>query len=462
MKILLVRYHDSGNINTRLPESLNEVQGVYPPLGIAYIAANLEKNGFNVKILDVQALNLLSNEAKDFIIREKADVVGITCMTPNFQGALEAARFAKEGGAIVVLGGPQISTYPKESIDYDFVDYAIEGEGEEAFLELVKRIQERKPVHGIKGLVYKRMGKIYSNGPVIVEDLDSVPMPSWHLLPMEKYKCILAKRPFVTMITSRGCPYQCGFCFKSYTDKVNRRHNPKRIVDEIEYCIKKYKIKEVMFYDDTFTLRREHVEGICNEIIERKIKIKWESPTRLNVVDENLLRLMKKSGCFRLRYGIESGDERILKLMRKGISLEMALEVFRLTRKMGIQRFAYFIIGYYSDTEKSIKNTISFAKKLDPDWVMFTAATPLPKTNLFELCVKDGLIDENYWLDFMRGKNDGRMEYLVRDTEKWVKMAYFELYYRPSFILKKLLNVGGFYEFSNLFKGAVAIFKIKT
>jgi anaerobic magnesium-protoporphyrin IX monomethyl ester cyclase len=461
MKILLIRYHDRGNINTRLPESLNEVQGIYPPLGLAYIAANLEKNGFQVKVLDVQALNLLSSEAKKAIAQEKADIVGIACMTPNFQGVLEAARFAKESGAIVVLGGPQISTYPEESVGFDFVDYAIEGEAEEAFVELAKAIKERRPVDSIGGLIYKKDGEIRSNGPVIIADLDSIPQPAWHLLPMQKYKCIIAEKPFMTMITSRGCPYQCGFCFKSDSDRINRRHNPKRIVDEIESCIKRYNIREVMFYDDTFTLKREHVEAICNEIIRRKIKIKWEAPTRLNVVDENLLRLMKKAGCFRLRYGIESGDPRILKVMNKGISLDLALRVFRLTRKVGIQRFAYFIIGYYSDTEESIRRTIDFAKKLDPDWVMFTAATPLPKTNLFDLCVKDGLVDENYWLDFMKGKNDGRMSYLVKDTDKWIKQAYKEVYLRPSFVINKLLHTRSLYELMNYLKGAIAIMRIR-
>jgi radical SAM superfamily enzyme YgiQ (UPF0313 family) len=461
MKILLIRYHDKGNVNTRLPESLNEIQGIYPPLGIAFIAANLEKNGFDVKILDVQALNLLSWEAKKLIVNESPNIVGITCMTPNFEGALEAARFSKESGAIVVLGGPQISTYPKESIDFDFIDYAIEGEGEESFLELAKAIKENRSIEKIKGLVYKKNGKIYSNGPVIVEDLNSIPMPAWHLLPMKKYRCIITERPFVTMITSRGCPYRCGFCFKSYSDKINRAHDPKRIVDEIEYCIEKYKIKEVMFYDDTFTLKKEHVEGICNEILKRKIKIKWEAPTRLNVVDRKLLKLMKIAGCFRLRFGIESGDPRILEIMRKGISLDMAKTVFKLSKKVSIQRFAYFIIGYYSDNEDSMRRTINFAKELDPDWVMFTVATPLPKTNLFELCVNDGLVDENYWLDYMKGKNNGRMNYLVKNTDKWIKKAYVEFYMRPSFIARKIMDIKSFYEFFNYLKGAAAILKIR-
>jgi len=460
MKILLIRYHDKGNINTRLPESLNEAQGVYPPLGIAYVAANLEKNGYEVKILDVQALNLVSEEAREAILREKANIVGITCMTPNFAGALEAARFSKESGAIVVLGGPQICTYPKESIDFDFIDYAIEGEAEEAFVKLAKAVERGKSIEKVKGLVYTKNGKIHSNGPVLVMDLDSIPMPAWHLLPMGKYKCIIAKKPFVTMMAGRGCPFKCGFCFKSPSDRIHRTHSPKKIVDEIEYLIRRYKIKEVMFYDDTFTLERDHVEGICNEILRRGIKISWEAPTRLNTVDRDILKLMKKAGCFRLRFGIESGDPRILKIMRKGITLDMARRVLKWAREIGIQRFAYFIIGYYSDTPQSMRRTINFAKEIDPDWVMFTAATPLPKTNLFDLCLHDGLVDENYWLDFMKGKNDGRMDYLVPHTDKWIRRAYIEFYFRPSFIIRKIMNLGNLLEFVNYMRGAIAILRI--
>jgi anaerobic magnesium-protoporphyrin IX monomethyl ester cyclase len=169
---------------------------------------------------------------------------------------------------------------------------------------------------------------------------------------------------------------------------------------------------------------------------------------------------MKRAGCFRLRYGIESGDPRILKIMRKEISLDMARRVFRLSRKVGLQRFAYFIIGYYSDNEESIRNTINFAKEIDPDWVMFTAATPLPNTNLFELCVSDGLVDKNYWLAFMKGRNDGRMNYLVKDTEKWIKTAYKEVYLRPSYIMKKIARLRDPCELLNYVKGAIAIIKI--
>jgi len=138
----------------------------------------------------------------------------------------------------------------------------------------------------------------------------------------------------------------------------------------------------------------------------------------------------------------------------------MARRVLKWAREIGIQRFAYFIIGYYSDTPQSMRRTINFAKEIDPDWVMFTAATPLPKTNLFDLCLHDGLVDENYWLDFMKGKNDGRMDYLVPHTDKWIRRAYIEFYFRPSFIIRKIMNLGNLLEFVNYMRGAIAILRI--
>lgn len=458
MKILLIRYLDSGDINTRLPESINKAKGTLAPLGLAYIASYLEKYGYDVKILDAEILNLTSREARRIILREKADIVGITCMTSTFPGALEAARFAKESGAVVVLGGPQLNVFPEESVSYKFVDYGICGEGEQTMLELVQAIEKKKKlskISKIQGLIYKKNKKVYSNPARLEENLDELPFPAWHLLPVKKYGAIIAEKPMVTMITSRGCPFQCGFCFKQPSDRKLRFRSPKNVVDEIGFLIEKYKIKEVMFYDDTLTLNREHIEGICKEILKRRIKIKWEGPTRIDCIDENLLRLMKKAGCKLLRYGVESGDPRILKLMRKNIDLERVKEVFKMSEKVGLETFAYFIIGYYSETRESMNNTINFAVKLNPDWAMFTIATPYPKTNLFDLSTN--LIDKDYWKKYTLGEKVGRMPYLVKDAEKWAKKAYMRFYFRPRFILKKLIKLNSLDVLKNYIKGAKSI-----
>ena len=462
MKILLIRYTDKGDINTRLPESINQAKGILPPLGLAYIASFLEKNEYDVKILDVEALNLTSKESRKLILEEKADVIGITCMTSTFPGVLEAAKFAKESGAIVVLGGPQINAFPELSVSNKFVDYGICGEGEHAMLEIVEAVENKSldKIKEIKGIVYKQGGKVIINGATVVEKLDELPFPAWHLLPMDKYSAIIAEKPIVTMITTKGCPFQCGFCFKQPADKFWRKRSPKNVVDEIEYCIKNYHIKEVMFYDDTLTLDKTHIQGICKEILKRNLKIKWEGPTRVDCIDEPLLKLMKKSGCKLLRFGVESGDERILKVMNKRIDLEKVKRAFKLAEKVGIQTFAYFIIGYYSDTPESMNRTINFAVSLNPDWVMFTIATPYPKTSLFDLSVKDKLIDPKYWEKYTKGEDVGRMPYLVDDAEEWSKKAYRKFYFRPSFVLKKLKNLKSLEALQNYIKGAKAIFKM--
>lgn len=479
-KILLVRYLEEGNINARLPTSVYKAQGVYPPLGIAYLAAVLEKEGYKVSILDVPALNLTSSEAKNEIFKAKADVVGITCMTSNFKGALEAAKFAKESGAIVVLGGPQLSAYPKESISYSFVDYGINGESEYSLLKLInlieankiERFKQRKfqlELKKIEGLIFKEnqsskknKEKIFANPPAIVKNLDELPLPAIHLLPVDKYDCIITEKPVLTMITSRGCPFQCGFCFKQNSDKYFRMRSPKKVVDEIEILINKYKIKELMFYDDTLTMNREHIVDICNEIIKRGIKIKWQSPTRIDMIDKELLILMKKAGCRMLRYGVESGDENILKIMKKNISLDRVRQVFKWTREAGIETFAYFIIGYIGESEETMKKTIKFAKELNPDMVMFTIATPYPKTNLYELAEKAGYVKGDYWQNFVSGKTDERLKYFVNDAEKWAKRAYFEFYFRPSFIFRKILKINSIDTLKKYFKGALAIFHMDS
>jgi len=441
MDIVLIRYHDKGNINTRLPESLNKKQGVLPPLGLAYIASSLEKADHRVKIIDAIAENLTKNEVKEKIIEFNPRIVGVTCMTPTIRGALEACEIAKECGTIVVIGGVHLEVYPKETLSYNFIDYGIIGEGEEAIIELVDAIENHKPIDNIQGLAYKKNNEILLNPARIVNNIDDLPFPARHLLPMEKYNSIISLYPMTTMMTSRGCPFRCGFCFKRESDKVLRLRDPVKVVDEMEQVVKQYKIKEIMFYDDTFTWNKNHVIGICNEIFKRGIKVKWEAPTRVDVIDEPLLELMKKAGCIRLRYGVESGDPAILKLMNKNINIEMVKRAVKMTKKAGIEVFAYFIIGYANETPQTIQKTINLARELNCDLVMFTVATPCPQTPLYTLAFQKNIIDYDYWQQFTLGKIDHRFPYFVADADKWIKRAYRKFYFRPSYILRQLLKI---------------------
>lgn len=441
MKVTLIRYHDKGNINTRLPASLNKVRGVLPPLGIAYIASFLEQKGHKVEIIDAMADNLTASEVMIKLKEFSPGIVGVTAMTSSFQGSLEAAKIAKDCGAIVVVGGPHLSAYPEETLFYDFIDFCIMGDGEMPMGQLIEAIEGKKNLKDIKGLVFKENGKIINNGPFVLKDLDSLPPPAYHLLPLVKYTSIISSNPMTTMITARGCPYRCGFCFSQPTDKFYRTINAHKVVDQIEDLKQRYRVKEIMFYDDTIALNRQHIEDICLEIIRRNLKIRWESPCRVDNIDFDLLKVMAKSGCFRLRFGVESGNSEILKLMNKRITLVQVEDAFKWCRQLGIETFAYFIIGYIAETEDTVRETIEFAKRIDPDFVMFTVATPYPFTELYELAKQENLFAGDYWRDFVLGKRKDRLPFIMKNSEFWVKKAYQKFYFRPKFILKKLFKM---------------------
>lgn len=441
MRIALIRYHDKENINTRLPQSLNKRQGVLPPLGISYIAAYLKSKGHDVKIIDAIASNLTRDEAKKALADFAPKVVGVTAMTPTLKGALEALQLAKECGAVTVVGGPQLAIYPEETLSYNFIDYGIIGEGEEAFAELVKALQDKTDLSSVKGLIYKKNGKATVNPAAIVADLDSLPFPARELLPNEKYSSIIGLNPVTTMITTRGCPYRCAFCAKQPSDKSYRARSPKNVVDEMEYVVKNYGVREIMFYDDTFFTNHKHAIGVCEEILRRNLKVRWETPARLNEVDKESLALAKKAGCLRLRYGVESGDPEILKAMNKGITIPQVESVFKLTHQAGIEAFAYFMVGYLHDTPESMRRTLDAAKRIDADLAMFTITVPQPKTELYDQVRAEGIIKEDYWRDFTLGKRVERFPYLVPDAEKWLARCYREFYFRPFFIIKSILKI---------------------
>ena len=458
MKVTLVNYHSGDQINSRVPNSLVKIFGVTPPLGLAYIAAILEKEKYDVSILDVPALNLTKKEAYEEIKKQKPDVVGVTCMSSTIKGALEAAQLAKKVGAIVVIGGSHMAAYPKEILSHAFVDYGLIGEGEHTLPLLLKAIENKTSLKNIPGLVYKKDNEIIINpGFGFVEDLDSLPIPAYHLLPIEKYNLVIALHPMITMVSSRGCPGQCGFCFKKPGDKKLRFRSPEKIVDEMEFLVKKYKIKEIVIADDNLTTSKPNIKKICNEIIKRKLNVRWEAPTRVDFVDLETLNLMRKAGCRRLRYGVESGDENTLKLMKKGVALEKIRQVFKWTKQARIESFAYFIIGYIGETEESIKKTINFAKELDPDMLMFCAATPLPDTNLYDLAISQGFVDKDYWKDYTLGKTDKRLPFFVKDTEEWVKKAYRSFYFRPKYILRMLMKIRSWHDIKKYYYAALGL-----
>jgi anaerobic magnesium-protoporphyrin IX monomethyl ester cyclase len=436
-----------------------------PPMGLALIAAVLEKAGYPVTIIDANALNL----SQESIIEQVkgADIIGLTAMTPSINITLETARHLKQAypEVPVILGGAHATLLPEETLaNAPGIDIIIRGEGEEIILELLHALESEHPLNEISGISFRKNGKIVSNRPASgIIDLNKLPFPAYHLLPVHQYKPHPPHgraSPFAVMITSRGCPYNCAYCSKPIFGKTFRAQTAERVIEEIIYYQKQYGIKELAFYDDVFTLDKKRTHDIADGIIKKGIKLLWSCETRVNLVDKELLRHMKQAGCYSVSYGIESGSPDVLKAIDKGITLEQVSQAVRWTREAGIQAIGYFMIGSPGETPETIRQTINFAKKLKLDYVQFAVTTPFPGTRLYEIYLNEGNSADIPWESFVyAGTGKGlspifESEKLSReDIQRWAGRAYREFYLRPSYAWQRLVQIRSFGDLAVNLKG---------
>ncbi len=423
-----------------------------PPLGLAFIAAVLEKEGHKVKIIDAQALGI--DEDKTARKAAKFDIVGITSMTPTFNSAVRTAKTIKKinKSCFIIMGGPHSTVLPQKTLkDIKEVDAVVFGEGEKTIAELVKSIEIKRSLSRVAGICYRSKGKIKTNKPrPPIKDLDSLPMPAYHLLPIKKYRPFPPhgkKLPYMAMMTSRGCPYRCTFCFKSIFGRKYITQSAERIVNEIKYLIEKLGIRELLFYDDSFTINRERTIKLCNEFIKNDIRILWSCETRVNHVDKELLEKMKEAGCYIISYGVESGDQKILNNLKKDITIEQARNAFILTRKAGILTVAYFMIGSPGDTRRTVRKTINFAKEIDADFAQFSICTPFPGSELYDNLIRRGIKIEDWdKASYVTSKTKSKpiilTDYLnEREVKGFYSIAYKEFYFRPRYLLKTIARM---------------------
>jgi len=451
MRVLLINPPAENEILSCNPEIIKTERGFDPPLGILYIAGYLKKHSnHEIKIIDAQVDRLtypeLQKQIKDF----SPDIVGITAMTFTLLDVLKTVESAKKAcpNTKIVLGGPHVHIYPEETINLKNIDFVVMGEGEETFYKLLENIRKIESLKNIPGLVFKHEGKTTNTGPKqYCTDLDQLPFPPREMTPHKKYFSLLAKKqPITTMFTSRGCPFQCTFCDRPSMGRVFRKRSPKNVVDEMEECLK-LGIKEIFLYDDTFTVDIKRAKEICKEILERKLKFSWDIRARVDTIDEELLKLLKRAGCVRVHYGVEGGTEKILKVLNKNITLDKALGTFKLTKKIGIDTLAYFMIGSPTETKEDILKTIKFMKKLDPDFVQITLLTPFPATKIYQQALNEEVFEKDYWLDFAKNPNpETKTKYWTRELsneelQAMLTLAYKKFYVRPSYILKRLSKI---------------------
>lgn len=472
MRILLINPPSKNEILGCNPAIIKTERGFDPPLGLLYLAGYLKKySDHELKIIDAQVERLTYSDLQEKIRKFAPNVIGITTMTFTLLDVLKTIEVAKKvcPDTKIVLGGPHVHIFPKETINLKDVDYVVLGEGEKTFFKLLQNINNRELLKEIPGLVFKENSDIINTGQKeYFKDLDELPFPPRELLPYKKYFSLLAKKdPITTMFTSRGCPFQCAFCDRPNMGKMFRRRSAQNVVDEMEECLK-LGIKEIFIYDDTFTVDKQRVMDICNEILKRRLKFSWDIRARVDTINEDMLRLLKKAGCERIHYGVEAGTEKILKVLNKGITLEQVSKAFKMTKKADIETLAYFMIGAPTETKEDILTTIKFAKKLNPDFVQITLLTPFPATKLYDWALEEKVFKNDYWREFAKNPQPGfKTKYWTKELSQeelheLVIYAYKQFYVRPGYILRRIIKIRSIPELFRKIKAGIKVIGMKN
>lgn len=476
--------------------------GASIPLGLANIGAILETNGYNVSIIDALAegIDIVKKTknytriglSKETIIEKlnyyKPDIVGISTMFTAYSAdAHDIAKIVKQVNpkTLVIFGGAHASILYKNVLHDHNVNIVVIGEGEETILEVVRKFENKNNLQNINGTAIRNsQGEITLNPRRLpITKLDSLPFPARHLLPMDTYlkdckenKTSYAMRtPFTTVVTSRGCPGNCIYCaVPTIWGRCWRPFSAQRIINEIEYLVKRYGIREIHFLDDNISVSRDRLEKICDGIIQKKLNIKWTCPNGIAIwtLNKRLLKKMKKSGCYRLTFGIESGYPETQKFIRKNLNLKKAQKIIKLTNNIGLWTFSTYIIGFPYETKKAIETTFNYAIKSLSDFVVFILLMPFPETDVTRILEKEGLLKKADISNTKIGRTFsgyaglGNKYLSVNDIrnlrnkaqKKLMLSRFFRPIIRPSTIIKKIHNLEDFFYLLKILKNYLAMF----
>ncbi len=443
------------------------------PLSLAYLAAVLEKDGHTLKVVDYQ---IETPPIAQVVTEFRPDVVGLSVYSKEYGHALELMRAIKTVSKRlpIVMGGPHVNAYRQRLFEQTRLpDYLVLQEGEVTFLELVKSLQNNADPATVLGIAL-RVGdhdtRITPRRPFI-KNLDRLPFMALQHFAVDRYypgAGTFRRLPSVTMITSRGCPHGCIFCNTDLFGKNVRLRSAENVLAEVEEIVGKYRVKEINFCDETFTINRQRVVDICEGLIERKLNLGWKCSTRVDQVDPQLLGLMKRAGCFYIGYGVESGVQRILDRLQKGITLEQIRCAFAATRQAGITSMAYFMMNVPSETRSDIEASIRFSREIKPDFLNFELIKPYCGTPLRDMIESDPNITINAqiwekWESYSAGNHlfyvqQGVSEVFLADA---YRRAVKRFYLRPGFIINALLTLRSFAQFKSYLRAFLNMIKIR-
>ena len=420
---------------------------VAPPLGLAWVASVLERGGHKVKIIDTVALK---TGLKDLIAEVRSwhpDVIGISVQTPTALKAYRAvAELKREFPDIpVIAGGIHVTYMVDEALDAGF-DVIVRGEGEYTTLELINTLEKHglsiSRLKEVRGIAFRNGGggeTVITPPRPFIQNLDELPWPAHHLLPMDKYVVLRKKLRVAHVMASRGCPYGCIYCITSYYwGRKIRFRSPQNVLDEIEYLIDRYGIKQVAFTDDELIVNRRFMREFVKGIKERGLDITFSCGGRVDHVDRDYLKFLFSNGCVALYFGVESASQRTIDKIGKRITIEQAVKAFRWANELGGFTMGSFILGFPWETIEDMKRTVDFAIKLNPSYAQFTALTPYPGTPLYEFAERKGLIVDRNWEHYttirpvMRG-----FQFTAEQLGKMIMYAYRKFYLRLSFLIRE-------------------------
>jgi radical SAM superfamily enzyme YgiQ (UPF0313 family) len=391
-------------MTTMLPEkSPWGMAGKLAPLGLAYVAAALEKSGFSVEIYDNYLLGQPIETVKEEIRKRQPEIVGITCSSLTYSRCVEMAKAAKEActSCKVVVGGPHASYMPETLLQHSEIDFVVVGEGEAAMVQLAASIQKGDPKAvsaAIPGVACKISGETAKTQQQFIGDLDIIPFPARHLLPMKMYDRVLPyidAKPVDTMSILRGCTYHCAYCeTRALWGTSCRVFSPQRVIDEIKNIVENYGTKGIYFVGDNFTINKNRTIELCHKIKENKLDLKWTCETRADLVNREVLSDMKSAGCQTIFFGTESGSERIQQKLGKNVDLQEVKNTFELTRQIGIRTATSFMLGIPGETVEDMQATFKFAKSLKADVCMFNIYIACPGSKLYDEVISQHLYDQ--------------------------------------------------------------------
>ena len=456
MKILFLVPPETISLESSVPKALEGGKGYYPKLGLLYVAAYYERETGNRPVfIDCPPENVSQEELSRRVKEVQPDMVAMSIMTFNLLDALHTARILKRDhpNLKVCLGGPHVNLYPKETLHQPEIDYVVFGEGEKIFFHLIQALESGDSLKSIKGLGWKEKGEEHINSAETeLLNLNELPFPARHLVDVSSYKHIIGEgRQFFTIQATRGCPAACSFCDIRKTKF--RVRSPESVVAEIEELVE-MGVDDLFFVDDTITIDKKNVLEICDLIVKRNIKIHFKISARVDTINKEVIAALKKAGCYRIHYGIESASPKHLKYLQKGQTPEKVERACKMTRDAGLGFFAYMMIGIPHETKEEMFETVDFAKKLKPDYAQFSICTPYPKVELYYQMIQEGIVPEDYWQEFAENPSaDFKIKFWNKDfSEEELRdlqdECHARFYRSPTYLMKQVTKLRSWSDFT--------------